>query len=77
MRCPLLIINGGTDVSLPQWMVHEYVGELQRASKDVETYLPATGDHGFYGGNTPEGQEARKRTVAFLKKRLAPPPAER
>jgi hypothetical protein len=34
------------------------------------------GDHGFYGGNTPEGQEGRKRTLAFLKKHLAPAPAK-
>jgi dipeptidyl aminopeptidase/acylaminoacyl peptidase len=77
VRFPLLIINGGTDISLPQWMVLEYVAKLRAAGKPVETYLPPIGPHGFFGGNTPEGKEARERTLAFLKKYLAPPAATR
>ncbi len=76
VRCPILVINGGTDISLPQWMVREYVAALRDAGKEVETYLPLTGDHGFYGGPSPEGQEARKRTMAFFRKHLAPAAAE-
>jgi dipeptidyl aminopeptidase/acylaminoacyl peptidase len=72
VRCPLLIIDGGTDVSLPLWMVREYEAKLRAAGKVVETYLPAVGDHGFYGaGATPESKEAQQRTFAFFKKYLA------
>jgi dipeptidyl aminopeptidase/acylaminoacyl peptidase len=71
VRCPLLIIDGGTDVSLPLWMVREYEARLRTSGKVVETYLPAVGDHGFYGaGTTPESKEAQQRTMAFFKKYL-------
>ncbi len=72
VRCPLLIIDGGEDVSLPHWMVSEYVDRLRAAGKTVETYLPATGNHGFNNGTSPEAHEAEARTLAFLKKYLAP-----
>ena len=72
VRFPLLIINGGTDISLPQWMVKEYVAALRANGKDVEAYLPDKGDHGFYGSGSPESAEAQKRTMEFLKKHLAP-----
>jgi cephalosporin-C deacetylase len=74
VRCPLLIIDGGEDVSLPQWMVKEYVARLRAAGKTVETYLPAAGNHGFNNGNSPEAREAEERSLAFLKRYLAPQP---
>jgi dipeptidyl aminopeptidase/acylaminoacyl peptidase len=70
VRCPLLIIDGGKDISLPQWMVREYEAKLRAAGKTVETYLPAEGDHGFNNGASPEGREAQRLTFAFLKKYL-------
>ncbi len=70
VRCPLLIIDGGQDISLPQWMVNEYVDKLRAAGKTVETYLPPAGNHGFDNGTSPEGKEAQRRSFAFLKKYL-------
>jgi dipeptidyl aminopeptidase/acylaminoacyl peptidase len=72
VRFPLLIIDGGQDISLPHWMVNEYVAKLRNAGKTVETYLPETGNHGFDGGTSPEAKEAQLRSLAFLKKYLAP-----
>lgn len=72
VRFPLLIIDGGEDISLPQWMVNEYVEKLRAAGKTVETYLPKAGNHGFNNGASPEGKEAQQRTFAFLKKYLGP-----
>ena len=76
-RFPLLIIDGGTDISLPQWMVRECAAKMRAAGKEVETYLPESGDHGFYGGPSPEGKEAQERTFAFFKKYLTPAAARR
>jgi dipeptidyl aminopeptidase/acylaminoacyl peptidase len=76
VRFPLLIIDGGQDISLPQWMVNEYVAKLRAAGKTVETYLPKTGEHGFDSGTSPEGKEAQQRSFAFLKKYLAPAPKQ-
>ena len=70
VRMPLLIIDGEEDVSLPQWMVNEYVAKLRGAGKTVETYLPKTGNHGFDNGSSPEGREAQRRTMEFLKRHL-------
>ena len=77
VRFPLLIIDGGQDVSLPQWMVNEYVEKLRAAGKTVETYLPKSGNHGFNNGNSPEGREAQARSLAFLKKYLGATAAPR
>jgi acetyl esterase/lipase len=74
VRFPVLIIDGGNDISLPHWMVNEYVAKLRAAGKKVETYLPANGPHGFYYGDSPEAREAQKRTLVFFKKYLAPGP---
>jgi dipeptidyl aminopeptidase/acylaminoacyl peptidase len=77
VRCPLLIIDGGEDISLPHWMVVEYMVKLHESGKTVDAFLPAAGEHGFAGGSTPEAKEARDRSLAFLKKYLAPTPASK
>jgi hypothetical protein len=59
-----------------------YVKNLRDANKQVETYFPEKGGHGFYVGrrNGPEYQEASRRSVAFFRERFGqkavrPPPA--
>jgi endo-1,4-beta-xylanase len=70
VRCPLLIMNGRNDDNSPSSMIASYVQKLRAAGKEVETYEPADGPHGFYFGRPeiPETQEAAKRAVAFFKK---------
>lgn len=70
VRCPLLIENGRDDDNSPPSVIEAYVKALRAAGKQVETYQPDHGPHGFYFGNPqiPETQEATRLTMAFLKK---------
>jgi dipeptidyl aminopeptidase/acylaminoacyl peptidase len=72
IRCPLLIVNGRNDISSPPAVIEPYVAKLREAGKEVDTYFPENGPHGFYFGNPeiPESKEARQLTVKFFSKRL-------
>jgi dipeptidyl aminopeptidase/acylaminoacyl peptidase len=73
VRCPLLIINGRNDDNSPVSIIDLYVKKLRAADKQVETYLPKNGPHGFYFGRPqiPESKEATRRAVAFFEKHFA------
>src|SRR6266576_257632 len=68
VRCPILIINGQDDDNSPPSIIDVYVKKLRAAGKQVETYLPEHGHHGFYFGrpDVPETQESSRRAVAFF-----------
>ncbi|HEY2410875.1 MAG TPA: prolyl oligopeptidase family serine peptidase, partial [Pirellulaceae bacterium] len=73
VRCPILVINGRNDDNSPPSIIAAYVGKLKQAGKQVETYEPDNGPHGFYFGrpDIPESKEAAKRAVAFFQERFA------
>lgn len=73
VRCPILIINGRNDDNSPPSVIAAYVARLKAVGKQVETYEPDNGPHGFYFGHPdlPESQEAAKRAVAFFKEQFA------
>jgi endo-1,4-beta-xylanase len=73
VRCPLLIVNGRNDDNSPVSVIDAYVKRLRGAGKQVETYLPKNGPHGFYFGRPPlpESEEATRLAVAFFRKHLA------
>ena len=77
VRCPILIVNGMNDDNSPPSIIDIYVKALRAAGKQVETYMPENGPHGFYFGrpNIPEWQEATKRELAFFEKVFAKQPA--
>ena len=70
VRCPLLILNARDDDNSPASIMELYVKMLRAANKQVETYLPEKGGHGFYVGRSdgPEYKEATQRSVAFFTK---------
>jgi dipeptidyl aminopeptidase/acylaminoacyl peptidase len=72
VRCPILIINGQDDDNSPPSIIDVYVKKLRAAGKQVETYLPEHGHHGFYFGHpdVPETQESSRRAVAFFQKQF-------
>ena len=72
VRCPILIVNGRADDNSPVSVIDVYVKKLRAAGKQVETYLPDNGPHGFYFGRPegPEYEEATRRAVEFLKSRF-------
>jgi enterochelin esterase-like enzyme/dienelactone hydrolase len=74
VRCPLLIVNARDDDNSPVSIMELYVGKLRAASKQVETYFPPKGGHGFYVGryDGPEYQESARRSVAFFTERFGP-----
>ncbi len=73
VRCPLLLINGRNDDNSPVSIIDEYVKRLRAAGKQVDTYLPGNGPHGFYFGHPsiPESKEAAQRAVTFFKQCFA------
>jgi acetyl esterase/lipase len=75
VRSPILIINGRNDDNSPVSIIDLYVAKLRAAGKQVETYLPDNGPHGFYWGHPdiPETKEAARRAVAFFQKQFAQP----
>ena len=82
VRCPVLIVNARNDDNSPIPVIDAYVKKLRAAGKQVETYLPAAGGHGFYWGrpDIPEYRESTRLAVAFFAqqfgaKREAPAPA--
>lgn len=72
VRCPILIINGRNDDNSPPSIIEAYVKKLRAAGKQVETYLPENGPHGFYFGrpDIPESKEAARLAVAFFQQRF-------
>jgi dipeptidyl aminopeptidase/acylaminoacyl peptidase len=72
VRCPILIVNGQDDDNSPPSIVDVYVKKLRAAGKQVDTYLPEHGHHGFYFGHpdVPETQESSRRAVAFFQKQF-------
>jgi dipeptidyl aminopeptidase/acylaminoacyl peptidase len=82
-RFPILIVNGRNDTSAPTSVVEAYAERLRTLGKEVETYFPDNGLHGFYFGFldnrgtgkppnvTPETQEAARRAVNFIRKHFA------
>lgn len=73
VRCPILIVNGRNDNNSPVSVIDTYVQRLKAAGKQVETYMPDNGPHGFYFGrpDIPEWKEATRREVAFIRKCFA------
>ncbi len=70
VRCPILLISGRNDINAPLAVMAAYVDKLRAAGKEVETYHPDNGPHGFYVGlprPIPETEESTRRAVAFLK----------
>jgi len=79
VRFPLLLISGRNDVSSPIGPLEAYEKKLHASGKEVETYFPDNGPHGFYYGfphEIPETKEAAQRAVAFLRKCFADPSAK-
>ncbi|MCX7017032.1 MAG: alpha/beta fold hydrolase [Candidatus Sumerlaeota bacterium] len=71
VRSPILIINGRNDPASPIPVIDVYVNKLRAAGKEVETYLPDNGPHGFYFGpphEIPETKVAAQRAVEFIGK---------
>lgn len=73
VRCPVLLINGRNDDNSPTSVVDAYVTKLRAAGKQVDTYQPENGPHGFYWGHPliPETKEAAQRAVSFFQKQFA------
>lgn len=79
VACPVLIVNGKNDDNSPTSIIEIYVRKLKAAGKQVETYLPDNGPHGFYVGrpDIAETKEAARRAVAFFQRQFKEPtPAE-
>ncbi|MFB3828211.1 MAG: alpha/beta hydrolase-fold protein [Bryobacteraceae bacterium] len=74
VRAPILVINGRDDDNSPPSIIEVYVRKLRAAGKQVETYQPDHGPHGFYTGrpDIPEWKESARRTVAFFRARFSP-----
>jgi endo-1,4-beta-xylanase len=78
VRCPLLVLNARDDDNSPVSIMELYVTKVRAAGKQVQTYYPDKGGHGFYVGRQegPEYQEATRRSVAFFaecfKQKVAP-----
>jgi hypothetical protein len=74
VRCPLLILNARDDDNSPVSIMELYVQKLKDAKKQVETYFPDKGGHGFYVGRQdgPEYRDASKRSVEFFGRQLGP-----
>jgi dipeptidyl aminopeptidase/acylaminoacyl peptidase len=74
VRCPMLIMNGRNDDNSPTSMIDAYVARLRAAGKQVETYQPGNGPHGFYFGrpDIPETKEAARLAVEFFRKCFGP-----
>ena len=70
VRCPVLMISGLNDEASPPSVVNLYVARLRAAGKQVETYMPENGPHGFYFGHPdiPEWKESTRRAVEFFQK---------
>jgi dipeptidyl aminopeptidase/acylaminoacyl peptidase len=70
VRCPILLISGRNDNNAPLPVMETYVSKLHAAGKQVDTYHPENGPHGFYVGLPrliPETAESTRRAIAFIK----------
>jgi dipeptidyl aminopeptidase/acylaminoacyl peptidase len=76
-RCPVLLISGLNDMASPPSVVNIYVERLRASGKQVETYMPENGPHGFYFGrpDIPEWKESTRRAVEFFRKCFAAKPS--
>ena len=72
-RCPILLVSGLNDLASPTSVVNVYVARLRAAGKQVETYMPENGPHGFYFGrpDIPEWKESTRRAVEFFQSAIA------
>lgn len=69
VKCPILLISGRNDNNCPRPVVELYADKLRAAGKEVETYQPDNGPHGFYVGlphAIPETTESTRRAVTFI-----------
>jgi dipeptidyl aminopeptidase/acylaminoacyl peptidase len=75
VRCPILIVNGMNDNNSPPSIIEIYLKALRGAGKQVETYMPDNGPHGFYFGrpDIPEWKESALRATAFFQKCFGQP----
>ncbi len=74
VRCPILIINGRNDKSSPLSAIQAYADKLRASGKEVATYFPENGLHGFYFGHpsaTPETEQAARHAVDFIRKNFS------
>lgn len=73
VRCPILVVNGRNDDNSPIPVIEAYAAKLRSIGKQVETYLPENGPHGFYFGrpDIPETKEAARVAVEFFQKQFA------
>ncbi len=73
VQCPILMISGRNDLHAPLPVMDAYVEKLRSLGKEVETYHPDNGPHGFYFGGRktiPETAEATRRAITFIKKQF-------
>ena len=74
-----MIVNGRGDNSAPIAVSQAYVEKLKAAGKEIETYFPDDGPHGYFGfpdnrgsGKPPNimssAREAARRRVTFIRK---------
>jgi dipeptidyl aminopeptidase/acylaminoacyl peptidase len=71
IQCPILLISGKNDPNAPLPVMDLYVEKVHAAGKEVESYHPANGPHGFYVAlpkPIPETAEATQQAIAFIKK---------
>jgi dipeptidyl aminopeptidase/acylaminoacyl peptidase len=71
VQCPILLISGRNDPNAPIAVMDIFTEKLKSLGKEVETFHPDNGPHGFYVGLPkviPETAEAAKVAVAFIKK---------
>lgn len=71
VKCPMFLISGKNDPNAPLPVIEAYADALRAAGKEVETYHPDNGPHGFETAlphHIPETDEATRQTIVFLKK---------
>ncbi len=81
VQAPVLIVHGIQDLVVPVDISVNLAAELKKHGKEVESYFPVGGPHGFYWGRSGQGaegvsydptenQEFLARLLAFLRKHL-------
>jgi endo-1,4-beta-xylanase len=73
VRCPILIENARDDDNSPPSVIEAWVKALRAAGKQVATYEPDHGGHGFYFADTPEAKQGARLAVAFFQRVFAGP----
>jgi len=83
LRCPVLLVHGEQDASVPVSFTKSLAATLEKDGKTVETFFPPQGPHGFYWGSSAQGefgvpydpaenQEFLARLLPFLERYLMP-----